>query len=261
MVQNQTTNWKTEQQWIKKKKKNRITTDNTQKAKHVIRKDYPGAKSKTNATLITLNQSRIMKLIWLKGTGTPRLWVIALRLRDCNLHCCLFGSLRCFYLHYCQSIIRAFRSEANDSQECSFYSFAIYLVAVHIEVCGLFQDGFAAVEFCQSNSSSPWDKQKFRSPPVTIHLQKRYCIHLHIWSNKNKMISTNRCKWEYFIIIISFYSDKPTLWVTLGDGLQYITISMHLLLTCCSLSTNYKTTCLNVCQLYLTIYVHVQNAV
>ena len=132
MVQNQTTNWKTERLWILKKGKkerNRITTDNTQKAKHVIRKDYPGVQSKTNTTLITSNQSQIMKLISLKGTGTPRLWVIALRLRNCSLRFYSSGSLRCFYLHYCQSMIRAFRSEANDCQEFSFYSFTVYLVA------------------------------------------------------------------------------------------------------------------------------------
>lgn len=128
-----------------------------------------------------------MKLIRLKGTGTPRLWVIALRPRDCNLHCYLSGSLRCFYLHYCQSIIRAFRSEANDCQECSFYSFAIRFMAVHIEMCGLFQDRFATVEFCQSNSSSLWDKHN------SVHLQSPF-----IFSRDTAFISRSsqtKTKW------------------------------------------------------------------
>lgn len=207
---------------VNSKKQNRITTDNTQKAKHVIRKDYPGAQSKTNTTLITLNQSQIMKLIRLKGTGTPRLWVIALRPRDCNLHCYLSGSLRCFYLHYCQSIIRAFRSEANDCQECSFYSFAIYFMAVHIEMCGLFQDRFAAVEFCQSNSSSLWDKHN------SVHLQSPFIFSRDTafistsGQTKTKYLPTDASENIFIIIIFLFRQTNP-----LGNTWRWTAIYYH----------------------------------
>lgn len=75
--QNKITNWKrkyeTQNHHSEFENQNAITNYNAQLAEQVIRKDYPTSQSKTNRTLITSNQSQIMKLIRLKEIGTLRL--------------------------------------------------------------------------------------------------------------------------------------------------------------------------------------------
>ncbi len=66
-------------------KLNAITNYISQLAEQVIGEDYAKSQSKTNRTLITLNQSQIMKLIRLKEIDTLRLQIKGLQLHD--LYC------------------------------------------------------------------------------------------------------------------------------------------------------------------------------